>query len=116
MPDEKGNYIYMTPNQEKNYSNRFFAQEKTVPLSYREFISFEFSYQLGIIKTRHGYASGIALDIDNRASSIIAGTISDDDTILVIPKEDVSREEIIDALVKIIPGMKKEMDGSGTKK
>ena len=110
MPDERGNYIYMTPNQEKSYSNGYPVKEKTMPLSYRGFVSFEFSHQLGIIKTRRGYASGIAQDIDNRASSVIAGTIADDDTVLVIPREGASRQEIIDTLMKIIPGMKKEND------
>jgi len=108
MPDEKGNYSYMAPNQEKNYLNRYPVKEKTVPLSYRGFVSFEFSYQLGVIKTRRGYASGIALDIDNHTSSIIAGTIAGDDTVLIIPREGVSRQEIVDTLAKIIPGMKKE--------
>jgi len=115
MPDEKGNYIYMAPNQEKSYPNRYLAKEKTIPLSYRGFTSFEFSYQVGIIKTRRGYASGIALDIDNRASSIIAGTIASEDTVLLIPREGVSRQEIVDTLMKIIPGMKKRDDESGTK-
>jgi len=116
MPDDKGNYIYMTPNQEKNYQNRFVPKEKAVPLSYRGFISFEFSNQLAIIKARHGYASGIALDIENRASTIIAGVISDDNTILVIPKEGISRQDVLDALVKIIPGMKKEDGESRSQK
>jgi len=112
MPDEKGNYIYMSPNQEKNHPNRYLG---TPPLSYRGFTSLEFSYQVGIIKTRRGYASGIALDIDNRASSVIAGTIAGEDTILLIPREKVSRQEIVDTLMKIIPGMKKGDDESGTK-
>ena len=115
MPDEKGNYIYMAPNQEKSYPNRYFGKEKTIPLSYRGFTSFEFSHHLGVIKTRHGYASGIAIDIDNRASSIIAGTIAGEDTILLIPREGVSRQEIVDTLMRIIPGMKNGNGESGTK-
>ena len=117
MPDDKGNYIYMTPNHEKSYPNRFIAKEKAMPFtSYRGFISIEFSHQLGVIKTRHGYASGIALDIDNRASAVVIGTVADDDTILIIPREDVTRQEIIDTLAKIIPGMKKEDDELDTQK
>ena len=115
MPDEKGNYTYMTPNQERNYPNKYPVKEKVTPLSYRGFVSFEFSHQLGIIKTRRGYASGIAHDIDSRASSIIAGTVAGDDTVLVIPREGVSHQEIVDTLMKIIPGMKKENDELGTK-
>jgi len=115
MPDEKGNYSYMTPNHEKN-SNWYLAREKALPFSYRGFISFEFSYQFGIIKTRHGYASGIAMDINNHASSIIAGAIAGEDTVFFIPREGISRQEIVDTLVKIIPGMKKENGELETKK
>ena len=114
MPDEKGNYIYMTPNLEKSYPNRHLIKEKTIPLSYRGFLSFEFSHHIGIIKTRHGYARGIALDIDNRASSVIAGTIAGEDTLFFVPREGISRQEVVDTLIKIIPGMKKENNESGT--
>ena len=108
MPDEKGNYIYMAPNHATNYPIRFPIRDKTTSLPNRGFISFEFSYQVGIIKTRQGYASGIASDINNHASSIILGTIAGEDTVLLIPREGVSRQEILNTLVAIIPGMKRE--------
>jgi len=110
IPDERGNYAYMNSNQEKNYSNRYPAKDKTKPFSHRGFISIDFSYNLGVIKTRHGYANEIAADIDNRASSVILGTITDDNTILLIPREGVTQLEILDVLAKIIPGLAKEDD------
>jgi len=111
MPDEKGNYLYMTPHNEASYSNPSRMKEKSLSLSNRGFISFDFSYQLGIIKTRSGYANGIALDIDNRASSVILGTVAGDDTVLIIPREGITRQEILNTLATVIPGMKKEDDG-----
>lgn len=54
----------------------------------------EFSGNLAVLKTRPGYAMGIASDIDTRASDEILGTIAGDDTILVIPREGVSRERV----------------------
>lgn len=108
MPDEKGNYIYMNPNQELNYQNRVTAREKIPPASSRGFLSFDFSYRLGVIKTRSGFANDIASDINARASSVILGTIAGNDTLLLIPREGVSREEISDMLAKIIPGFKGE--------
>ena len=110
IPDERGNYAYMNSNQEKSYSNRYFTKDKPKPFSHRGFISIGFSYHLGVIKTRHGYANEIATDIDNRASSVILGTITDDNTILLIPKEGVSQQEILEELAKIIPELKKEED------
>ena len=108
MPDEKGNYMYMTPRQEMHYSNRFPVREKFIPSSYRGFVSFEFSYQLGVIKTRSGFANEIAMDINNHASSVILGTVTSADTVLLIPREGATRQEILDILAKIIPGFKKE--------
>jgi len=110
MPDDKGNYAYATPMQETGHSNRPPVKDKFVPSSNRGFISFDFSYQLGVIKTRPGFASEIAIDINNQASSIILGTIAGNDTLLLIPKEGVTRQDILDMLVKIIPGFKREKE------
>jgi transcriptional regulator of arginine metabolism len=62
----------------------------------------EFSGSLAVIKTRPGYAMGIASDIDAHALDEILGTIAGDDTILVIPREDYTREEITAALAPFI--------------
>ena len=116
MPDEKGNYTYMIPSQETGFTNRAPVKEKFVPLSHRGFVSFEFSYQLGVIKTRSGLAGEIATEINNHASTIILGTIASDDTVLIIPREGVTKQEIIDVLAKIIPGFKRENDELRTPK
>jgi len=108
MPDEKGNYVYMTPQQEMNNPIRYHIKDKTMSTLNRGFISLEFSNNLGVIKTRSGFADGIALDIDNRATSVIIGTVSDDDTILIIPKEGVTQQEILHTLGTFIPGIKKD--------
>ena len=107
MPDDMGKYTYTNPNQGMTTSSRPFLKNKSVfPMS-KGFISFEFSYHFGVVKTRPGYANGISSDIENHASSIILGTISDNDTILIIPKEGVDRQEIITTLGKFIPDMRK---------
>ena len=108
MPDEKGNYIYMNPHQETTNLNRLIHKDKAVSVMSRRFISIDFSNQLGIIKTREGYANAITLDIDTHASSVILGSIAGDNTVLIIPRENVTKEEVLDALEMIIPGVKKE--------
>ena len=116
MPNDNGDYVYMNPpKKEASQSSQISIKENFVPLMPRGFISFEFSYQSGVIKTRHGYASGIALEIKKHASSVILGAIAGDDTVLLIPKENVTREEIVEVLIKIIPGMKKEDSELATK-
>jgi transcriptional regulator of arginine metabolism len=62
----------------------------------------EFSGNLAVIKTRPGYAMGIASDIDRSAPREIVGTIAGDDTILVIPREGYDREQVAAALTQFI--------------
>ncbi|MFZ4724328.1 MAG: arginine repressor [Paludibacter sp.] len=67
-------------------------------LSHGAVLSLEFSGQLAVVKTKPGYASAIAWDIDNKATEQVLGTIAGDDTILVIPREGVTRDEILSML------------------
>jgi transcriptional regulator of arginine metabolism len=62
----------------------------------------EFSGNLAVIKTRPGYAMGIASDIDSSAPKEILATVAGDDTILVIPREGYSRESIAGAIARFI--------------
>lgn len=56
--------------------------------------SIEFSGPFAVVKTRPGFANAVAYDIDTRGQELTLGTIAGDDTILVIPREGVSREEV----------------------
>jgi transcriptional regulator of arginine metabolism len=62
----------------------------------------EFSGNLAVIKTRPGYAMGIASDIDRASPQEILATVAGDDTILVIPREGYSRENVADAIERFI--------------
>jgi transcriptional regulator of arginine metabolism len=97
---EKG-YIYELPEKHA-------GEEKDVAENYaaKGFISIQFANQLGIIKTLPGYANSIASLIDSSNPFEIVGTIAGDDTILVIPRNNVTEKNIINALVLIIPELK----------
>ena len=56
-----------------------------------------------VIKTRPGYASSIAYNIDNSDIPQILGTIAGDDTIFLVKKEGTREKDIIDLLAEIIP-------------
>ena len=95
-PDVEGNYIY-TLSKENNYAN-IPSQEKLKEQVSYGLVTIEFSGQLGVMKTRPGYASAIASDIDAKAQHEIMGTIAGDDTILIIPREGITRKEIMNVL------------------
>ncbi len=103
-PDDNGSYAY-TFSGGNNYTNEPNTKEendRTSPVT----ASIEFSGNLAVLKTRPGYAMGIASDIDSLTSGEILGTIAGDDTILLIPREGVTRKEVVETLQAIIPRLK----------
>lgn len=100
-----GKYVYVLPNDTmyKRISTPKAAMEM---LQTSGFLSINFSENIGVIKTRPGYASSIAYNIDNAAITDILGTIAGDDTILIVIKQGVEEETIIDELSTIIPNIK----------
>ncbi|MDE5948103.1 MAG: arginine repressor, partial [Prevotella sp.] len=59
----------------------------------------------GVIKTRPGYASSIAYNIDNSDIPQIIGTIAGDDTIFIVIRQGVAQEEVVKALSEVVPNM-----------
>jgi transcriptional regulator of arginine metabolism len=70
------------------------------------FISINFSANIAVIKTRPGYAGGIAYDIDEHELAPVLATVAGDDTILLIIKEGYSHKEVEQHLESIIPEMR----------
>ena len=103
MPDEKGRYRYTMPDLRISSENKQYVKDKSKLLPNRGFISINFSDKIGIIRTHLGFAKGIAMEIDNKANSVIIGTFFSDDQILIIPREGVTRNEILQVLETIIP-------------
>lgn len=96
---EKG-YIYELPGQHQ------VSNEIAETYAAQGFVSIQFSNRLGVIKTLPGYASSIASLIDKAGPFEIIGTIAGDDTILIIPQENVTERDIINSLILIIPELK----------
>ena len=91
-PLSNGTYKYVLPPQIKPISDELTSLNFT---SYGAVMSLDFSGNLAVVKTKPGYASAIAWDIDNRATDEVLGTIAGDDTVLIIPREGVSREDVV---------------------
>ena len=67
------------------------------------YLSIHFSGQMAIIKTRPGYASAIAYNLDNSDLPEILGTIAGDDTIFIVFKEGCTHDEVLKSLSFVIP-------------
>ncbi|MBO6005547.1 MAG: hypothetical protein J6P49_01645 [Paludibacteraceae bacterium] len=94
--NQDGKYEYKMPEE---------PQKKRSVLAVGE-VTIEFSGNIAVLKTKAGYASGLALDIDEAGISCIIGTIAGDDTIFLVKKENAKREEMISVLGKIIERLK----------
>ncbi|WP_276815672.1 arginine repressor [Segatella maculosa] len=98
-----GKYVYVLPN-ETMYKRIHKPLSPGEMMHNPGFISINFSGNMGVIKTRPGYASSIAYDIDNCDIPEILGTIAGDDTIFIVIKEGFSHEETAESLNRLHPG------------
>ncbi|WP_024990451.1 arginine repressor [Segatella albensis] len=102
-----GKYVYVLPNETmyKRITNPMTAQEM---LRTPGFLSINFSGNMAVIKTRPGYASSIAYNIDNSDFQGILGTIAGDDTIFIVIRQGATQKDILKGLKKIISNMDQE--------
>jgi len=102
MPDYEGGYVYVLPDGPNMIKSSW---SKAPEASYvaNGFLSVDFCGVFAVVKTKPGYSSGIAADIDQKASADILGTIAGDDTILIIPREHLSRMDLTRILAEILP-------------
>ena len=100
-----GKYIYVLPTETmyKRVQKPMTAREMLLTSG---FMSISFSGNMGVIKTRPGYASSIAYNIDNARIDNILGTIAGDDTIFIVIDEKATAEEVKSSLVYVIPDIK----------
>lgn len=96
VPHKVKGYIYVLPNTVQHDSSVSSNISDNI-------VSLSFSGNLGVLKTKSGYASAISVPIDNLDCPDILGTIAGDNTILLILREDASRSNIIDSLTRVFP-------------
>ena len=100
-----GKYVYVLPNN--IMYKRSTDQSAGEMLRNNGFISLQFSgnINIAVIRTRPGYASSMAYDIDNNEFSEILGTIAGDDTIMLVLREGVATSKVRQLLSLIIPNI-----------
>lgn len=100
-----GNYVYVLPN-DTMYKRVSTPSKVREMMEVPGFLSINFSGNMGVIKTRPGYASAIAWNIDGSDIPQIIGTIAGDDTIFIVIKEGISHQDVINALREVVPNIK----------
>lgn len=99
-PDSKGRYKYFLPWSSGN--SPVVSDKLQVLPVITDLIE---AKGMLLIKTLPGNASNTAIYIDNTSRYEIAGTIAGDDTILLIPRDGITNEQIHACLEIILPGL-----------
>lgn len=107
MPDDSAGYVYILPDKEQVVEETEFSRRGLSGL-----ISLDFAQGMAILRTLPGHASSIAYTIDGLDAYEIAGTIAGDDTILLIPRDGVTRSDLVNLLKIRMPGLIQEPSGS----
>ena len=100
MPDDKEGYVYILPDKEQAVEEVEYSGQGLSGL-----ISLDFAQGMAILRTLPGHAGSIAYTLDNLGAYEIAGTIAGDDTILLIPRDGVSRSDLANLLKIRMPGL-----------
>lgn len=96
VPNDKGKYIYKVLESEKKQNEILALEGQTL----------NFSGSLAVLKTRPGYANGIAAELDKNLSQEIIGTVAGDDTVMIVLNEKTKREQIKKSIKNLIPNIK----------
>ena len=90
--DGKGGYRYMLPGKKAQTA-------ETIPGHESEAVTgITWARGMMLIYTHPGFASAVALKIDRAGRYEIAGTVAGDDTILLIPRDNISNEAVEECL------------------
>jgi transcriptional regulator of arginine metabolism len=100
MPDGKGGYKYFLP--ESNVSTSVSTGKVQILPVILDLVD---AKGLLVIKTLPGNANSTAFYIDNKSRYEIAGTIAGDDTILLIPRDGITNNQVHTCLEVILPGL-----------
>lgn len=101
VPDTDKGYYYSLMEEELQKV----SEERNIMDINRGFLSINFSGNMGVIRTFSGHANTVALAIDNLELEEIIGTIAGDDTVLIVIKDGLSSEDLLQNLRTKFPGL-----------
>ena len=93
--DGRGGYLYMLPGRDDHTSEPLPGPETEA------ITGMTWARGMLLINTPPGFASAVAIKIDRAQRYEIAGTVAGDDTILLIPRDNISNEAIEECLSTI---------------
>ncbi len=104
VPTDGGKYMYILPDSNSLKDKLLSSGQMAMNANYQSgFVSLEISGNMAVIKTRNGYAAGLAYDIDICNPPEILGTIAGSDTIFAVLRPGISEPEARTVLGRLLP-------------
>ena len=104
VANDAGEYMYIIPDSNELQDSMLMKGQKGLTGGAQiGFVSLDYSGNIAVIKTRNGYATGLAYDIDMSKTPEILGTIAGADTVFAILREDVTHEQALQVFAKFLP-------------
>ena len=99
ISDGWSGYYYALPEKDLiSESEKSYIQDVR-----RGILSIEFSGNFGVIKTRPGHANSVGFALDVLAIPEILGSLAGDDTIFIILREGMTKEDLLESFNARIP-------------
>lgn len=103
VPTERGLSMYVLPESD-SLKDKLLRGSNPPKANFQSgFLSLQISGNMAVIKTRNGYASGLAFDIDTHKIPEILGTIPGSDTIFAVLREGLTPEQAYNIFSAILP-------------
>lgn len=104
VPTDRGSFMYILPDANAIKDKLLAKGQLDMNANYQSgFISLEISGNIAVIKTRNGYAPGLAYDIDMSKPDEILGTIPGSNTIFAVMKEGLTGDQIREVMSRFLP-------------
>ena len=106
VPHPAKGYVYVMPENKNSENSHYQTRVNYLADGFKDL---QFSGNLAVLKTMPGYASSIAVVIDQANPWEILGTVAGDDTILIIQREGITKNDLMEALISIMPKLKNKI-------
>ncbi len=104
VPTDNGTYMYILPDSNSLKDKMLSSGQIAMNANYQSgFVSLQISGNIAVIKTRNGYAAGLAYDIDMSNAPEIVGTIPGSDTLFAVLRDDITKEQALEVLGRLLP-------------
>lgn len=99
ISDGWSGYYYALPEDESSSE----SEKGLIQDVRRGVVSLEFSGNIGVIKTRQGHADSVAFAMDKLNLPEVLGSVAGDDTIFIVLREGVTKEDLLNTFRERIP-------------